>query len=310
MRINLISDDELYHFNPYHDKLGRFSSRNGFSSKTQNNKGGNEQNKSDNKTLSDKQKKILKIGAAAVGTALLTYGAYKVYQSGTLDKLRIIGKNKIDIGLADHIEPGNGFNYHEIVKPNEFGFKKYSVFPKLASTVESVNPLRGTKEGANNCTHCAIAGFLRSIGYKDVTAKTTNGQRKNLGELIGNCFRNATILDGTAVKFGKSPKDAEEFLLKRFGEGSKGIASIGWKSGGGHAFNWEIVNGKAHFIDCQLGKVLENDTLGNFVKDKSFGGYNDLNNYWNKIDENAGMTICRLDNAKPIFEELNKVVNH
>ena len=53
----------------------------------------NSDKKKINKGLTDGQKKAIKIGAIAVGTALAAYGAYRLYKSGELDELIQNGKN-------------------------------------------------------------------------------------------------------------------------------------------------------------------------------------------------------------------------
>ena len=44
--------------------------------------------------LTEKQKRAIKIGAAIAATALISYGGYKLYKSGALDKIIDDGKNK------------------------------------------------------------------------------------------------------------------------------------------------------------------------------------------------------------------------
>ena len=39
---------------------------------------------------------------------------------------------------------------------------------------------------------------------------------QNQNGVIERCFKNAKTFDGSAIKFGKSPKDAAEMLVRRF----------------------------------------------------------------------------------------------
>lgn len=56
-----------------------------------------EEESSKKKGLSDKQKTILKVGAAAVATALVAYGTYKLVDSGELHRLAEKGKTLFDL---------------------------------------------------------------------------------------------------------------------------------------------------------------------------------------------------------------------
>lgn len=78
----MYDNNELYHFNPFHDRLGRFA-RSGTGSTSGNKRtrqDSAENSKKKSFKLSNKQKTVLKIGAVAVGTALAAYGGYKAYQ--------------------------------------------------------------------------------------------------------------------------------------------------------------------------------------------------------------------------------------
>lgn len=86
-------------------------------------------------------------------------------------------------------------------------------------------------------------------------------------------------MDGTAVKFGKSPSDAAEMLVKRFGDNASGACAVTWRNGaGGHIFNWFIEDGKVRFADFQQ----QTDSISG---------------YWNQIDLNGFIQLVRLDNA-------------
>lgn len=50
-----------------------------------------------------------------------------------------------------------------------------------------------------------------------------------LGGVVENCFKGAKVIDGSAVKFGKSPKDASEMLVNKFGNNASGVVSVQWK---------------------------------------------------------------------------------
>lgn len=280
--------DYLYRFNPFHDRLGRFATSNSGSRFRRISDDSKTTDKNEKKSfkLSDRQKKALKIGAVAVGTALVAYGGYKLYQSGALDKYVSSGKSIISERLpAGDLSSGI--------------FNDIPGVESLSSSLRSVNPLHGTFEGSGNCSYCGIAGYMRQYLGKDVVAKGTFGEQQLLGGVVEQCFKGAKVLDGEATKFGKSPEDAAEMLLKRFeGKDSAGVVSIQWKPGsglkGGHVFNWAIKNGKVSFSDFQ-------------------NGYDDSyirRAFWRAINPNDALTIARLDNAEIIEEEVSKIVRN
>lgn len=253
--------------------------------------------------LTDKQKKAIKIGATVAVTALAAYGTYRLVKSGELDTLVSKGKSVVDslngkkAGSADFGAQKVGDLLGETQKAAQTigGIKKLSKPESLAETLKNVNPNLGNQDFANNCSACGIASFLRSIGY-DVTAKGTGGKQQILGGVVEECFKGAKVIDGSAVKFGRSRQDAAEMLVKRFGENASGVVSIQWKKdsplrGGGHIFNWNIKNGVVSFFDGQSGR-----------------GDSVVSGYWKYINSNDALTIARLDNAEINFDAIRKYV--
>ncbi len=233
--------------------------------------------------LSDKQKKALKIGAIAAGTALAALGAYELVKSGKLDGLIGQGKNTISSLLGDD-------KTKDVTENISNGLKKLSQPESISEAISHANPNRGNPNYDNNCTLCSITSYLRTQGY-DVTAGSTGGEPQNLGGIVEECFKNATVLDGSAVKFGRSRQDAAEMLVKRFGENASGVCNIQWKDNtGGHAFNWSVKDGIVSFFDGQQG--YDNSIVSS--------------NYWNLIDPEGSLILARLDNAEPNLDGIEK----
>lgn len=145
----------------------------------------------------------------------------------------------------------------------------------------------------NNCTFCSIASYLRTKGY-DVTARDTGGKQQMLGGVVENCFKGAKVIDGSAVKFGKSPKDASEMLVNKFGKNASGVCAVQLKTGGGHAFNWTIKDGIVKFFDGQNNR---DDSVVSSL-------------YWRMMNPNDSLTIARLDNAEINFDAIKKYVEN
>lgn len=261
-----------------------------------------------NRGLTDKQKKAIKMGVAVAATALATYGTYRLVKSGKMKNAIDFGKNKVDemlgrkkAGSADDKIVNLGKKkvddlFDQTVKKTatEFvnGLKKLSKPETLEETLKNVNPNLGKEEYRNNCSACGIATFLRTLGY-DVTAGSTGGNQQILGGVVEECFNGAKVIDGSAVKFGRSRQDAAEMLVKRFGDNASGVVSIQWKNknAGGHVFNWTIKDGIVSFFDGQSGS---NDSI--------------VSRYWNGIDVNDALTIARLDNAEIDFDAIKKYI--
>lgn len=258
---------------------------------------------SDNKRkgLSDKQKKAIKIGVAVAVTALATYGTYRLAKSGKLDPYIASGKSKLNelmkkkAGDTKIGEQKIGDILKESAsKTTVKGIKKLAKLESLADTIKNVNPNRGNPAYKNNCTFCSVASYLRTKGY-DVIAKDTGGKQQMLGGVVENCFKGAKVIDGSAVKFGKSPKDASEMLVNKFGKNASGVCAVQLKTGGGHAFNWTIKDGIVKFFDGQDSSSLINNTQT-------------LEIWWKRIKQNDALTIARLDNAEVVIDRLKRII--
>ena len=249
--------------------------------------------------LTDKQKKAIKIGIAVTATALATYGTYKLAKSGKLDKYVESGKKKVEellnsrkSGDVNKAKIDDLMNASKSATKTTSGFKRMSSKEAISDTIKKANPNRGKSLYNNNCTYCSVTSYLRSIGY-DVIARDTGGKPQNLGGVIENCFKGAKVVDGSAVKFGKSTKDASEMLINKFGQNASGVCDVQFKGGGGHAFNWSIKDGVVKFFDGQdvTSKINTN-----------------IDAFWKTIDTNGGLTLARLDNAEVVSDAIKKVV--
>lgn len=263
----------------------------------------NQNDPTEKKHLSDKQKRYIKIGIAVTATALATYGGYKLAKSGKLDKYVDEGKKKVDelLGrksgdsdfgkqkVSDFLNSKEG---QKVTAQTINSFKKMATSESLSETIKNANPNRGKVLYDNNCTYCSVTSYLRSIGY-DVTARDTGGKPQILGGVIENCFKGAKVVDGTAVKFGRSTKDAAEMLVNKFGQNASGVCDVQFKGGGGHAFNWTIKDGIVKFFDGQDATSPVNTNIGAF---------------WKTINPNGGLTLARLDNAEVIKDAIKTVV--
>lgn len=263
----------------------------------------NQTKRQEKKGLSDKQKRAIKIGIAVTATALAAYGGYKLAKSGKLDKYVDIGKSKLEEILNGKTAGNSDFRNQKIddfMKASKHatgtvsGIKKMATKETLSDTIKNANPHFGDDAYINNCSACGVASFLRQKGY-DVIAKGTGGKQQILGGVVEECFRGAKVMDGSAVKFGRSRQDAAEMLVNKFGDNASGVVSVQWKGNrGGHIFNWSITDGVVKFFDGQANR-----------DDSSVSAL-----YWKMINPNDSLTIARLDNAEINTEAIKKYVEN
>ena len=260
------------------------------------------------KTSGRKLSKVVKFGAVATVAALATYGAYKAGYFNDLKPVGMAAARKIlsefgtrpltsefkvgDFKFTPPKSSGTSKAKHPpIIRDPKTGFKL--IKESTEDSLKHANPSRGTASGANNCSYCTVAGFLRTKGY-DVTAKTTGGEMQNLGGVLEDCFKGVKVYNGSAIKFGKSPDDAAQMLKKKFGDNASGAVGVTVRGGGsrGHAFSWEIKNGAVQFLDFQQGSSGES-----------------VEKYWSFIDRTGELTFARLDGLEINLDNINKYVD-
>ena len=128
--------------------------------------------------------------------------------------------------------------------------------------VKSVNPQHGKRGSVNNCTNCAIAIDMRSRGYDVQARKRGYGRAESE---IAALYKNGSFKHPNfGVKYDKSLYRYSNQLIKASyenfcnaieseGANTRGIVSISYREGtSGHAFNYEVKNGKVTFYDGQV----------------------------------------------------------
>lgn len=251
--------------------------------------------------LSDKQKKVLIGAGITVATILAAYGGYKLYNSGVFNEPSLAGNSFLD-GMKDTPLSSIDDTAYSASKPvapiaeklSKAGFKTLDHCESVKERVQNTNGYYGSKLGYNNCTINSVMSYLRSQGV-DVKAGSTNGVMQNLNGIVQECFKSVPeyssrtktgCIDGKASEFGKSYEDAKAFIRKKYGDNAEGVVGIDWINGGGHAFNWKVVNGEVSFFDPQAKTM-------------------DVSDYWtrsNKININGSLQAARLDGYEPRAE--------
>ena len=228
-------------------------------------KGGGLKNTSDEKKerkdfqLTEGQKRALKIGVAAVGTALVAYGAYRVVKANKLDP-NVFLDSQLQRKTFEAADFDTQIN-DDLRKINREG-----IFGHLFLHGRQVN-----------CTSCSMAYEMRRRGYDVIANKTTAGRSDfEVASFFkgGRTFQ--TIATATKNEHGwEGPFDYTyrlsetaitnvERQLAAQGEGARGFIHGRFAFGGGHSIAYEVHNGRVHFVDGQIGRQYKDaqDALG------------------------------------------------
>lgn len=243
--------------------------------------------------LTDKQKKMIAIGAAAAVTALAAYGTYRLAKSGKLDPLIEKGKKLTEDILGrvgnkpvSSLESVGGLDSNpaqKAVGQTVFGgFKSLGHKETIREAVTKVNP-----SGAQtNCRACSIASILRMRGM-DVEA-LGSVQGGSLREAVEESFKNAKV----AEMYSPSKERITNYILKRCGEGSSGVMSARYNARGKkyeHAISWAVKDGVVSFFDGQRKLT-------------------DCSTYLDILSPDGSAEIARLDNLELNFDGIKKYI--
>ncbi len=231
--------------------------------------------------LTDKQKKALKIGAAAVAASLTAYGTYKLAQSGKLNDLAAIGKAKVDAMLGKKAgSAGDDSIISDKIKKlsSETGFKANSKLRSIEEACRSANPNYNPNNPAykNNCGKAVVADILNRMGF-DVQAKglsiSENGQRGLTWFDVLRPFKGSGVEEHVISKMDiKSVESCKNSVSKRIlsycnGNDAMGVFRAERINGAAHYMKWEVQGGKVSYQNSQVG-VSNCDTWFTDMVDK------------------------------------------
>lgn len=197
-----------------------------------------------------------------------------------------------------------GSNNGKIKSANKLGIKEIQGEHSREYDLKATNPkfITGDEKYKNNCQKCVCTYEARRRGY-DVTANPTspnsneNITTMDLNKGLPSAFKNTNVMNITGFT-GKSVRKNIENKMSEWGNGSRAIVGVHWKSDGmGHVFIAEQFNGKTLFIDPQSN---QSDVSYYFKGIKTSLKENDYT-YFFRID-NLEFT----DKIKKCFTEVKK----
>lgn len=257
-----ISRNALYHhgikgqkwgIRRFQDKTGRLTAA-GRRRVENRQKSDNEQTE-EKKGLSDKQKRYIKIGVAATGTALVAYGGYKLYKSGKLDNLIRKGKKSLDGygGVDDNLS--NLFPKSKI--PHDITKDYKGINPNHITKLKGVNHLMMTNDGhalsSVNCQACTFNYELKCRGF-DTIAQLVDTRQYDNTTLMNKLYKNPVIKSAKVTNWS----DLDRELLKQ-GTGARGnllLETIGGK----HSIAYEVFNNKVYLLDTQIEQAFSSNS--------------------------------------------------
>lgn len=248
------------------------------------------------KGLTDKQKKAIKIGAAAVAAGLAVYGGYKLSQmykgaGQAVDPttgFRLLDKNLLDddLSLLSKVNPGRISFLNKTGKKNVEIIRGSSMNCMLCTTSYELRK-RGFDVHAGYSTKGYVPDELFSKIYKDYKGTTKIDVLERIYDAKGY-YSGSKSLDTN----GKLKAIADECL--RYGNGARGNIVVYWKNGmGGHSMIWENIDGKIQFKDGQTNQIYHNFKT-------------DILSY---VSDSNPIEILRTDNLDFNLPELKKVIN-
>lgn len=100
---------------------------------------------------------------------------------------------------------------------------------------------------SHNCALCTTAYDLRRRGFDVQAGYARTGK---MDHDIAKYYKGG--------KFKHADKSEVVKELEKQGSGARGHILVKWNGGGGHSMAYEVKNGKAMIVDCQVQKIFKN----------------------------------------------------
>ena len=314
MDVNIYYDDYLLHYGVKgmkwgvrHDPelVGRKRGRayqpyqGGRTSSSQNSKNGK-------RGLSSKAKRRLRTGALIVGGVLAAGAAVYLTRGKAFSKMSSIGRRsvlKMGRGVNKTINPKTGTPKVKAlvndITTNSNASNGTGHAAELASKIKPIDEWCNHNSFAASASNEYVSITLKpGVTYEGNVTNLMNKCLKNPGERIWNPTTNQAFSDsdrlGTAMarQFGLREKGK----IKESAEGISGQIGSDLSSGGGHAFNWVVKDGKINFYDTHGGrKVFDANGQMKIVREP----IEDASHYINhNIINGENAAVTRLDGLR------------
>lgn len=216
-------------------------------------------------SLTDTQKKALKIGAIAVGSALVVGGTIYLTKTGKLNTIIQKGEK-----VLSDVKSGSGFSKEFVNIP---GVKAIAEQHNMFQDLLAVNPYndqnnykpnefilvdRNSKKPLHelNCQACSLGYELRRRGY-DAIARLIDTRSTSDVTNLQKFYKNPNIVTRTI----SSTDQVAEYIKESQTVGTRGVLTIPINYGiGSHALSYEVLNEGVMFMDAQCGKPFINNT--------------------------------------------------
>lgn len=188
---------------------------------------------------------------SVLATYATWYGAMAVIGLASYGIKRLKGKIK-DKKVSEILQQNAG----EIDKTS--GMAKKTVEYSEKEDLKMVNPGFGNgKKTTNNCSNCSVVYDLRKRGFEVSAGLRDKGR---FTSEIAGLYKNPKVItvgkdSNKKIEFSSSYVKRFENEILKHGDNQRGIICCEWTRGGGHAFNYEVRNGKITYIDGQTNKI-------------------------------------------------------
>lgn len=244
---------------------------------------GKEDSGSEKKSLTDNQKRAIKIVAAALATLVVAHGMYKLNKSGKLDPMIEKGRDVLDklLGKPEFREQKIGNIAGVSGDAKSLGFKKKLIKEAPEKFIDKINPKFSSDVAyQHNCGNCALAFELQSRGLNvEARGNPTGMTMANMGRFFkgikSESFCEINNVDVPAFDTVKSYSDlrnrgqkvyeiAANKISDQFKDGSRGAMLIPLRRGA-HLVNWEKQGQFVKVYDAQDPKRDVLDVFGQYM---------------------------------------------
>jgi len=187
-------------------------------------------------------------------------------------------------------------------------------------TEEEIDSMWATQEAFDestatsmNCYSCALAYDMRRRGYDVAANYDVDGELREVYQLAYEYPIPTENITSQSISYNadydvraKEAQDIQKNIEKKYrNEDCRGIVTVTWVMGGGHAMAYEVNDGKMTIIDTQCGEVYDIEFLSNWATDITFTRTDNL-----ELTDNACQFVQFYEPADRGFKTISKTLNN